>query len=47
VIAAVGIVAPAHRLSDEHLEKGVISMVQEAGKALSTKLGFLSAAGKK
>jgi DNA-binding IclR family transcriptional regulator len=47
VIAAVGIVAPAHRLSDEHLEKGVISMVQDAGKALSTKLGFLSAAGKK
>jgi DNA-binding IclR family transcriptional regulator len=47
VIAAVGIVAPAHRLSDDRLEKGVIAMVQEAGKALSTKLGFLSSVGKK
>ena len=36
-----------HRLSDDRLEKGVIAMVQEAGRALSTKLGFLSAVGKK
>jgi IclR family KDG regulon transcriptional repressor len=47
VIAAVGIIAPAHRLADDRLEKGgILSMVQEAGKALSTKLGFVTAAGK-
>ena len=48
VIAAVGIVAPTHRLTDERMQKdGLIAMVQEAGKALSTKLGFFAAAGKK
>ncbi len=40
-IAAVGIVAPAARLSDEQLEKGsVVSLLQEAGRALSAKLGY-------
>lgn len=41
VIAAVGIVAPASRLTDERLEKsGIISLLLESGKALSAKLGF-------
>lgn len=47
VVAAVGIVAPVHRLTDERLEKSVISLVQEAGKSLSLKLGFIPSAGKK
>ena len=48
VIAAVGIVAPANRLTDEKLEKGeVISQLQEAGRALSAKLGFIQNAGSK
>jgi len=48
VIAAVGIVAPTHRLTDERMQKdGLIAMVQEAGKELSTKLGFFAAMGKK
>ena len=48
VVAAVGIVAPTHRLSDERLEKGgIIDMVREAGTALSAKLGFASAVGKR
>jgi len=42
VIAAVGIVAPNHRLTDGHLEKGgLISLVQDAGMAISAKLGFI------
>ncbi|HEX9020791.1 MAG TPA: IclR family transcriptional regulator [Nitrospirota bacterium] len=47
VIAAVGIVAPVHRLTDDRLEKGVIALVQEAGNALSQKLGFITPVGKK
>jgi IclR family KDG regulon transcriptional repressor len=48
VIAAVGIVAPAMRLQDERLEKGgVISQLQEAGRALSAKLGYQVAAKSK
>jgi len=47
VIAAIGIVAPAHRLMDERLEKQAVVLVQEAGKALCTKLGFLSPTAKK
>ena len=43
VIAAVGIVAPAHRLMEEGLEKGgIASLVQEAGKAISAKMGFIA-----
>jgi len=47
VIAAIGIVAPAHRLMDERLEKLGVSLVQEAGKALCTKLGFIPPTAKK
>jgi IclR family KDG regulon transcriptional repressor len=48
VIGAVGIVAPSHRLTEERLEKnGLISLVQEAGKAISAKMGFLLPAGNK
>jgi DNA-binding IclR family transcriptional regulator len=48
IIAAIGIVAPAGRLADDRLEKsGMIGMVQEAGKALSAKLGYLASPGKK
>ena len=47
VIGAVGIVAPSHRLTEEILEKGVlISMVQDAGKAISAKMGFNLPVGK-
>jgi IclR family transcriptional regulator, KDG regulon repressor len=43
VIAGIGIVAPAMRLTDDRLEKGgLVSLVREAGKALSTKLGYSS-----
>ncbi len=48
VIAAIGITAPVSRLTDERLEKsGIITTLQEAGRALSTKLGYLAPAGKK
>lgn len=48
VIAAVGIVAPANRLSDELLQKhGFIAQVQEAATALSVKLGYFHGAVKK
>jgi DNA-binding IclR family transcriptional regulator len=48
VIAAVGIVAPAARLTDERLDKGgVIALLLEAGRALSAKLGYNAAAGTK
>jgi len=48
VIAAVGIVAPASRLTDERLEKsGIISLLLESGKALSAKLGFNVPEGRK
>ncbi len=48
VIAAVGIVAPASRLTDDRLEKGGnISLLLESGQALSAKLGFSPAAARK
>jgi IclR family KDG regulon transcriptional repressor len=48
VIGAAGIVAPAHRLTDERLEKdGIISLLQNAGKAISEKMGFVEPAEKK
>lgn len=48
VIAAIGIVAPVSRLTDDRLEKGgLIGMIQDSGKALSAKLGFLASAVKK
>ncbi len=48
IIAGIGIIAPANRLADDRLEKGgIVSLVQEAGKALSSKLGYASAASKK
>jgi len=48
VIGAVGIVAPSHRLTEERMEKGgLISMVQDAGKAISAKMGFILPAAKK
>lgn len=41
VIAAVGVVAPASRLTDEKLHKGgTLGMLLEAGEVLSAKLGF-------
>ncbi len=47
VIAAVGIVAPAGRLTDERLAKdGIVAQIQEAGRAISVKLGYI-ATGKK
>ena len=48
VIGAAGIVAPSHRLTEEELEKGgLLSLVQEAGKAISLKMGFIAPAVKK
>ena len=48
VIAAVGIVAPASRLTDERLEKsGIISLLLESGNALSAKLGYNVPDGRK
>jgi DNA-binding IclR family transcriptional regulator len=48
VVAAVGIVAPANRLSDEILEKnGFIAQVKEAAKTLSEKLGYFHGTIKK
>lgn len=42
VIAAVAVVAPAHRLMEEGLEKsGIVSLVKDAGKAISAKMGFI------
>lgn len=47
VIAAIGIIAPAARLTDELIEKnGVLSLLREAGRTLSTKLGFTHSSGK-
>ena len=44
VVAAIGVVAPASRLTDERIEaSGIIGLIQESGKALSTKLGFMPA----
>ncbi len=43
VIAAIGITAPVSRLTDERLEKGgIISTLQDAGRTLSSKLGFIA-----
>ena len=43
VVAAVGIVAPASRLTDEKIEKGGIAqLIMEAGAAISAKLGFIA-----
>lgn len=48
IIAAVGVVAPAGRLVEERLEKGgIVSLIQDAGKALSAKLGYAAPAAKK
>jgi DNA-binding IclR family transcriptional regulator len=48
VIGAIGVMAPASRLTDDRLEKGgVISLLRESGMALSTKLGFIEGAAKK
>jgi IclR family KDG regulon transcriptional repressor len=48
VIASVGIVAPAGRLTDERLDKGgVVALLREAGRALSIKLGYGMPAGKR
>ncbi len=48
VVGAVAIVAPSHRLTEERLERGgLISLVKEAGKAISEKMGFILPAGKK
>jgi IclR family KDG regulon transcriptional repressor len=48
VIGAVAIVAPSHRLTEERLEKGgLISLVQDAGKAISAKMGFSCTVGEK
>ncbi len=43
VIAAIGIIAPAHRLTDQQLQQGgVVARLQEAVLTLSRKLGFES-----
>ncbi len=43
VIAALGVVAPASRLTDEKIEKdGIVPLLMESGVALSAKLGFAS-----
>lgn len=48
VIAAIGVIAPASRLTDERLDKdGIIRLIQESGKALSTKLGFIAPIARK
>jgi hypothetical protein len=40
VIAAVGIVAPASRLTDERIEKNkIVAMLIDAGNAISAKMG--------
>lgn len=40
-VAAVGIIAPMTRLTNERLEKGVIQHLQEAAAAISAKLGYI------
>jgi IclR family KDG regulon transcriptional repressor len=48
VIAAIGIVAPASRLTDERLTKGgVLNLLLEAGRTLSAQLGYSASSGKK
>jgi IclR family KDG regulon transcriptional repressor len=47
VIAAIGIVAPASRLTDDRLNTGeVVGLAQEAAQSLSAQLGYRSVAGK-
>jgi IclR family KDG regulon transcriptional repressor len=41
IIAGIGIVAPAMRIADDRVEKELVSLVQEAGSALSAKLGYI------
>jgi DNA-binding IclR family transcriptional regulator len=48
IVAALGIVGPFGRLSDERLEKaGVIKLLLESGKALSSKMGFIDQTARK
>lgn len=48
VIAAIGVIAPVSRMTDERLDKGgIISLIQESGRALSTKLGFIAPIARK
>jgi DNA-binding IclR family transcriptional regulator len=48
VIAAIGLVAPASRLTDERLEKGgIIGLLQDAGRSLSLRLGYIAQGTKK
>jgi IclR family KDG regulon transcriptional repressor len=47
-VAAIGIVAPASRMTDERINKaGISSLLLESGRALSAHLGFISQQGKK
>ncbi|MDH4163040.1 MAG: IclR family transcriptional regulator [Nitrospirota bacterium] len=47
IIAAVGIIAPASRLTDDRIEKDiVVARVQDAAKAISVKLGYLQVAAR-
>lgn len=48
IVAALGIVGPFGRLSDERLEKsGVIKLLLESGRTLSSKMGFIDQTAKK
>lgn len=48
VVAAVGIVAPANRLSDERLTNGdIIKLLSEAGRTISAKMGYSEPAMKR
>jgi DNA-binding IclR family transcriptional regulator len=48
VIAAVGIVAPASRLTDERIEKNkIVAMLIDAGDAISAKMGCSGPLAKK
>ncbi len=48
VIGAAAIVAPSHRLTEERMEKGgLISLVKDAGIAISAKMGFIAPSGRK
>jgi DNA-binding IclR family transcriptional regulator len=48
IVAALGIVGPFGRLSDDRLEKaGVIKLLLDSGKALSSKMGFIDQTARK
>ncbi|MDA8098787.1 MAG: IclR family transcriptional regulator [Nitrospiraceae bacterium] len=48
IIAAIGIVAPASRLTDQRIEQdGVLARMQEAALSLSKKLGYIQPSPKK